>query len=187
MWRGKMHKKVFGILIVVFGLFSILYTPIESRFIMHVGEIDLRISLLDVTISLTKKQHILSFGILSILLLNHLLYEKSRYLKVFLWIFGFSVLVEGIQIFFVQGHFRLRDLISNIVGIVFSIFMFKRLEKHLKKASGLKTVLINMIIITVHILFTITVYYVFKEISVMLGGESLRKYLEDSHIHQDII
>ncbi len=172
-----MYKKVFGFLIWIFALFSILYTPLESKFIMHVGEIDLRTSLLDVTISLTKKQHILSFGILSILLLNYFLYEKGRYFKVFLWVFGFSVLIEAIQIFFVQGHFRVRDLISNIVGIVFSIFMFNILEKHLKEASGLKTVVINMITITVHILFTITVYYIFKEISVMLGGESIRKYL----------
>ncbi len=172
-----MYKKVFGFLIWIFVLFSILYTPLESKFIMHVGEIDLRTSLLDVTISLTKKQHILSFGILSILLLNYFLYEKGRYFKVFLWVFGFSVLIEAIQIFFVQGHFRVRDLISNLVGIVFSIFMFNILEKHLKEASGLKTVVINMIMITVHILFTITVYYIFKEISVMLGGESIRKYL----------
>jgi len=172
-----MRKKVIGILIMIIALLSVLYTPIESRLIMHIGEIDFKLSLLDITISFTKKQHILSFGIFTILILNYYLYEKSRYLKVFLNVFGFSILIEVIQIFFVEGHFRIRDLISNITGIVFALCMFKIFEKYLKEASGVKTMLINILMVMIQVIFTLTVYYVFKEISVILGGESIRKYL----------
>ncbi len=172
-----MKKNIPGFLALFCAFLFLLYTPIQSNFALHVGELDLRHGILDVSVSFTNTLHIVGYGLISILILMYFTNNNSskKYAKVFCSVFFFSILVEFTQIFFVQGNFRLRDLISNITGIMISFSLFKIFSKHFENRSS--KVLFFLLIFLIQIFVAILLHFLFKELSVVIGGEELRKYL----------
>lgn len=159
-----MHKKIFGILILIEVTLFFLYTFVESNFKVHVGEINFELSALSISNSLTKKHHIFSFGLLTILLLNYLIKKKTKYLNVFIAVFLFSIFVEITQIFFPEGHCRLSDILPNLTGIVFSLGVFRVIEKFIKYKSVISTLLLNITAVATLVLCTLLISFCFKEI-----------------------
>ncbi|WP_010250449.1 VanZ family protein [Acetivibrio cellulolyticus] len=172
-----MNKKFSFVLVTIIGILYLIYTPLQSGFVMHFGELDFRLGLLDICISLTNKLHIIGFGIMAIFMLKALDGKPKKYLLTFVSIISFSIIIEITQIFFTEGHFRLRDLISNSAGILISFGLYRLIYERFKSLKGIKHALINLVLVIFQIGIALIIYYTFKEISVYIGGENLRKYL----------
>lgn len=162
--------------LIFFGITYLLYTPIKSKFVTHLGNMDFRFGILDICLSFTNTFHIIGFGILSLLLLQSLS-DNRKYIKTLLILLLFGFLIEITQIFFVNGHFRLRDIVSNLLGILLSFIFYRVLLNEKENQSNKKILLLTLLIICMQIAISIIIYYVFKELSILLGGEILKKYL----------
>jgi len=94
-----------------------LYTPLQSGFQTHIGSVHYGLTALDLSLALTNSSHVVGYGLLVLLVLRYWGDEVRFYPQALILILFFSLAVECTQLFFVEGHCRLRDILANFVGV----------------------------------------------------------------------
>ncbi len=150
-----MLKKALGILILIYALLILLYTPLQSNFLMHIGEPNFKITPLAISISLINTLHIIGYGIMALLFLHYLSGVKVNFWKIFVIVFIYSIFIEVSQIFFVEGHCRLRDLIPNIMGIIIVFCLYNSFSKRQSEMPLKKAIIINLSVVIILVLLAL--------------------------------
>ncbi len=73
-----------------------------------------------------KGNHFLAFSVLTLLLLDG---YRVKYLSAFVWMLMYGVLIEVSQLFAINRHGELLDVVADTVGVVIGILLYWLIRK----------------------------------------------------------
>ncbi len=80
-----------------------------------------------------KGNHLLAFSILTLLLLDA---YRVKYLSAFTWMIVYGIFIEVSQLFAVNRHGELLDVVADSIGVVIGILLYWLLKKFYPQATS---------------------------------------------------
>lgn len=139
---------------------------------LHIGSAHCGLSERDLLLALTNSPHVIGYGLYALLALRYCGDGVRSYPGVWLSVFVFSLFVEFTQLFFVEGHFRLRDLFANFVGVSGALVLHRLTRCFANNGEG-NRMTHTWVSAALHILLGLGLSYGSKHISQLIGNQSV--------------